>query len=83
MKKEWVVRNLNEAAEHLQAAIKELEADNEAGFEAWLPFVYRKLNTAWNWRDRDPSVPYNGEQYEASCLFPLELEKWISDADRD
>lgn len=84
MNKEWVLHNLAEAADHLRSAIEKVESDNLAGFEAWMPFVYRKLNAAWNWHDVEPEIIRDRFEwgYEEACLFPLDLEDEVSDAKR-
>lgn len=49
LNKEWVLGNLRETIEHLQTVIAEVERNGSSGsLEAWIEFVYRDLNRAWN-----------------------------------
>lgn len=49
--KRWVLGNLRETIEHIESAIKSIEeTGSDCGFEAWIEFIYRDLNRAWNGR---------------------------------
>jgi hypothetical protein len=76
---DYVQHNLVEAAEHLDRAIADVQNANEAGFEAWLVFVYRKLNCAWNSRNLSPDEAMDTNTLEQRCRFPLELADSVSD----
>ena len=50
--KTWVLQNLRETIEHIESAIASIEETGKAGgFEAWIEFIYRDLNRAWNGRN--------------------------------
>jgi hypothetical protein len=74
-----VLRHLTEAAEHLERAIEAMRDGNEIGFEAWLVFVYRKLNFAWNSRNLTTAANLSGPEFEKLCRFPMELHEDIAD----
>ena len=85
MNKPDVLFSLGDARLQLDNMIKEMEADNEhdgfPAFNALLPFVYRKLNRAWNLRNKtgDEVLKMSHEEFEKSCQFPEELSHSISD----
>jgi len=75
LNRRYLLHNLQEAREHLDAAILKVKAGNQAGLEAWFPWIYRKLNRAWNCRhmkERERDTETDAE-FEAACRFPADL----------
>ena len=85
MNKSQVLFDLGDARLQLDNMIKEIEADKEhdgfPSFYALLPLVYRKLNRAWNFRDKtdDEVLKMPHEEHEKCCRFPDDLRPFISD----
>jgi hypothetical protein len=73
----FVLQNLTEAAEHLDAAISAAKAGNKSLCESWMPWVYRKLNAAWNSRDLPENEAMNANTYEVRCQLPADLDEFF------
>lgn len=74
MNREWVLNNLLETIEHINSAVREVEEDNQDGFETWMPFIYRDLNRAWNGRHLDRLEIAKIMADETLCRFPTDLD---------
>lgn len=75
MKRPFVLQNLTEAAEHLDDAMAAAKAGNKDLCEALMPWVYRKLNAAWNSRDLPEDEAMNMDTYEERCSLPSDLDE--------
>ena len=84
MNTRYVLFNLREAAEDLQKTISAAEVDDESLMAAWLPFVYRKLNRAWNCRHlQDIALEQETDDaFEAKCDFPRDLQDDVREKSR-
>lgn len=72
--KTWVLGNLRETAEHIESAVKLIEETGrgESVLEAWIEFIYRDLNRAWNGRNMTiAECQANDEQIRS---FPPDIE---------
>jgi len=83
---------LTQAQHHLDELIKEIKADTEhdgaPSLSVLLPFIYRKLNCAWNSRDTtdteiDAAFQSKLSESPAWKGFPKELEHQIHDPQQD
>ena len=85
MNKPQVLFDLQAAHYELGELIKKVENDVEHDgfpqFYALLPFVYRKLNLAWNTRDMSHEQVFQLTDAECKmmCRFPEELAAFVSD----
>jgi hypothetical protein len=71
--RDWVLHNLRETVEHIEALIQEIETGNEGLFcESYVAAVYRDLNRAWNGRFL-PSIRA-GVSDESLCRFPTDID---------
>jgi hypothetical protein len=61
MNRNWVLQNLREAVEHLQTVIHEIESGSDVAFDAWIEFIYRDLNRAWNGRSNNSHLDTSDE----------------------
>jgi hypothetical protein len=68
----YVVRNLAEASDAIQDAIKAAESDDFGPFMVHMTETYRKLNLAWNSMNMtaDELLNQSDEDWIARCRFP-------------
>jgi hypothetical protein len=79
MPSEIVLQNLTEPAEHFERVMEAARTNNDAAMEAWIVFVYRKLNCAWNSRDLPLEEALEVSTLEQRCRFPLELADSVAE----
>ena len=72
MNRKLVLQNLRETIDHIQSAIKGIEDERDEAFEAWIIFIYRDLNRAWNGREvKDCGLASADTRL---CQFPTDLD---------
>jgi hypothetical protein len=69
------IYELEDAKEHLENLLKEIQADGEYGEEELrvdLGHVYAHLNRAWNSRNTEKEI--NEKEWENNSKFPVDIE---------
>ncbi|MHC4618003.1 MAG: hypothetical protein ACYTEQ_09640 [Planctomycetota bacterium] len=82
MKKDYAIRNLKEAREHLDSIIEMLEKSHKLeplrNEYLWAYFneVYWHINRVWNCRDTPQEVidDANGDDWDKLCQFPKDID---------
>jgi hypothetical protein len=77
LNQKFVLQNLAEAADHLNAAIEAARDGDPVRFETWIPWVYLKLNAAWNSRELAEEESMNLDSYKGRCRLPTDLDEFF------
>lgn len=77
LNQKFVILNLIEASEHLNMAIEAARNGKAGLFEALIPWVYRKVNAAWNSRELGDVEAMNMDTYETRCRMPSDLNNFF------